>query len=499
MKGSGRKALEIKDFSGGQVTKAPPKNIDMKYSVDCLNVYSEGVSLRKRTGIVAVNGTAASGRGNGIYNWVRGSASTAQWLMSFWAENLYKMDVSGGAWDGTWDAITAHSASGTAFTTAGGYAYFANFNGVLLISNEGREHVQKITTSDSSYFNIETGGTGTAPLAKFVFNWKNHAWFLNCSGSEDQVVHSSINSYNNFTGSTYGANNILTENDIGITGGFVLNGRLFTTKAFSIHRFTYAGSPSPLVEIRIVKSVVGTKSPRTIRNVSTPEGEVVLFLGTNKKLYFCDGQDAQEISDAIDVTNGVTSVYMQAINANALGNCFAVVHEDLNWYELFICLGTSTTPTHSIAYDYRTKAFWPMGNRNFTYGNISDNGSGSRVVYVQGTNGKAYLLNSGNSDDGSTINGYWTSEKIGVPIMLSRIDEVEVETDAVACTPSFRWRADWESSWIAQTMSSGLNTHNWSPNRIDNMIQFSIVDDSSNPTFKLWTILGSERALGGGK
>ena len=500
--GSGRQSFELKDFSGGQVSKAPPKNIDPKYSPDCFNVYSEGAVVRRRDGIAVVNSTAASGAGNGLYNWVRGSATTNQWLVGMWGASLFKMDITAGVWDGTWDAISVHSASGTAFTTAGGIAYFANFNGVLIISNEGRERVQKMTTSDTSYFNIEVGGTGTAPLAQFVFNWKNHAWFLNCSGSEDQVVHSSVNSYNNFTGSTYGANNLLTENDLGITSGFILNGRLYAMKAFSIHRFTYTGSPSPLVEIRTIKSVVGTKSPRTVRNVSTPEGEVILFLGSNKKLYLCDGQETQEISDAIDIaTNSVASVYMQAINEKILNKCFAVVHEDLNWYELFFGVGTGTNdqPTHSIAYDYRVKSFWPMTNRNFTYGNISDNGSGKRVVYTQGTIGKAYLLNSTNSDDGVAIDYRYTTGKMGKSILLSRIDEVEVETDIVSCRPTFAWRADWETNWISQTMSSGTNSHNWSPGRIDNMIQFRISGSDTSAPFKLWSIIGSERAIGVGK
>lgn len=497
--GQGRKPFEIKDFSGGLVTKSPPKNIETRFSVDCFNVYSEGAILRRRDGISVVNPTAVSGDGNGLYNWIRGSATTNQWLMGVWGSALYKMDITAGVWDGTWDAITADAASGTAFSNS--IVHFANFNGVLLISTDSWDTIQKITTSNASFFNMITGGSGTAPKAKFVFNWKNHAWFANVLNSEDQVVHSSVNSYNNFTGSLFGANTLLTENDIGITGGFILNGRLYITKAFSIHRFTYTGSPSPLVDIRTIKSVVGTRAHRTIKNVNTPEGEVVLFLGSNKKLYLCDGQDTQDISDAIDVTNGLSSVYMQAINEKIFSKCFAIVHEDLNWYELFFGIGTGTDdkPTHSIVYDYRIKSFWPMTNRNFTYGSISDNGSGKRVAYVQGTAGKAYALGSTNSDDGTAIGYRWTSEKIGQPILLQRIDEIEVETDIVACRPSFAWRGDWESDWVTQTMSSGTNSHNWASNRIDNMIQFRISGSDTSAPLKLWTILGSERAIGGGK
>lgn len=500
MKGN-RKAIEIKDFSGGLVTKSPPKNIESRYSVNCYNVYGEGAVLRRRDGISAVNATAATGFGYGMYNWVRGSDSTAQWLMSFWGSSLYKMDVVSSAWDGTWDAIAADGTSGTSFTSAGGYAYFANFNGVVLISNDGREHIQRMTVSENSYFNIETGGTGTAPLAKFVAVWKNHAWFMNCFGSEDQIVHSSVNSYNNFSGSLYGLNTILTENDVGLTAWFILNGRLYVMKRNSIHRFTYTGSPSPLVEIREIKSVIGTLAPRTVKNVNTPDGEVILFLGSDKKLYICDGIDAREISDSIDTTNTQTTVYMQAINEKIFNKCHAVVHKDLHQYELFFGVGTGSgdVPNYSISYDYYYKSFWPNHNRNFTTSVIADNGASKRVVYTQGTNGKAYLLGSTNSDDGTAIDYVWTSEKLASPIVMQVMDEVEVETASVTCAPSFAWRADWETNWTTYTMASGTNSHNWNLGKKDNMIQFKISGSDASSSFKLWTILASGRPIGGGQ
>ena len=493
---TGRNPYEIKDFSGGQITKSPPKNIDTKCSPDCLNVYAEGAILRKRLGITVLNPTTMGQTGNGLYNWNR--SYTTQWLISFWREDMRKMDVVGGAWDGVWDIVAAGT-NGTAFTTAGGITYFANFNSVLLISNEGYEHIQKMTTSDSSYSNIEVGGTGVAPLAKYIAVWKNHAWFLNCSGSVDRVVHSAVNSYNNFTGTTYGANDLITENDIGLTGWFILNGRLYATKAFSIFRFTYTGSPSPLVDIRAIKNTVGTKSPRTIKNIRTTEGEAVAFLGSDKKLYICDGQDVLELSNAIEISNGLSSIYMNAINANYLDKCHAVVHEDLCWYELFVCVGTASIPSVSIVYDYKASSFWPMDNRPFTYAIVGDNGAGQRKVYAQDSTGTAYLLNNGNSDAGNAINAYWTTPKLGTSVLLAKIDEVEVETEAVAGTPTFSWRADWESGWVSKTMAINTNSHNWNPGRIDNMIQFRIADNSTNPPFKLWTILLSERLIGGGK
>ena len=168
---------------------------------------------------------------------------------------------------------------------------------------------------------------------------------------------------------------------------------------------------------------------------------------------------------------------------------------------LHVSLDTATTPPHTIVYDYVVKALWPFQyGDSFSSGGVSDNGAGTRYLYAIGSSsGRISLLNSSNSDNGASINAYWTGIKFGSSLQLNRIDEIEVETAITAATPSFSWRADWEANYVTKSMSSGTNSFLYSPGRIDNLIQFRIADNSTTASFELWTINMTERPIGVGK
>ena len=497
--GQGRKSLEIKDFSGGLVTKSAPKDLDTKYSVDCLNVYAEGKTLRERSGVTVVNPTSATGAGNGVYNWVKSSSS--QWLLMLWGTALTKMDVVTGVWDGSVDTVVASTADGTAFT--GGFMDFVTYGNILVMTTDARDKPQVMTTSDTSYHNLATGGSGTAPQAKYCQVWKSHVWLLNTSSDEDIVFNSAVNTYNSWGSADSASYSLITPGDIGVTGSFIHFGRMYVTKKWSIHRFTYTGNVSPLVEIRETKSTIGTSSPRSIKNVNIPsKGESVIFLGSDRNIYVFDGIDATPVADSISVTNGLATVYTANINTGNIGKCFAIVDERIGQYEVFFSVGTSTVLSNSIIYDYLSGALWPTDARPYSAGDVADDGSfGNKRVYVQdASSGKLYLFNQGNSDNTVAINSFWTSPKVGKSSMLSKFDEIEVETYSVAsCNPTFSWRADWESSWVNNTMGASTNSHIWNPGRVDNLIQFKIAHNTTTAGFKLWAINLGERLLGGGK
>ena len=159
--GAGRSIMEIKDFSGGQVTRPPEKGIDTKYSIDALNVYSEGPKLRRRDGFTVVNPTTVSGQGNGLFNWVK-SASLQQ-MMSVFGSVTYSMDTNSG-WDGVLDTVSFDSANGAAFSND--IRHFVTYNGTLIMSSESRDKPQYMRINDTSHFNIEYLGAGTGPNGK---------------------------------------------------------------------------------------------------------------------------------------------------------------------------------------------------------------------------------------------------------------------------------------------------------------------------------------------
>jgi len=317
--------------------------------------------------------------------------------------------------------------------------------------------------------------------------------------NSDVIQRSVVGTYDSWDGLTSGSDTLITAGDIGLTGSFLLNDKMYVTKKWSMHRFTYTGS-TPLVDIKEIKKTVGTASPRSVVNFDTADGEQVFFLGTDRKIYIFDGGSSTSISDRISVNNGLSSFYTTNINAAALNKAYSINHQDLGWIELFVPLGTATEVTDSIIYDYVNDSFWGFSNRIFRSADVCDNGNGQRVVYVQGvSDGLVSLLNSTNSDNGTAIDAYWVSPKIGKSTILNKIDELDIVTDSVVATPIISWRADWETSWTDKTLGVSSNSYNYSPDRVDNLIQLKISDDSILAAFKLWSLEFISRPIGGGK
>lgn len=318
----------------------------------------------------------------------------------------------------------------------------------------------------------------------------------------DRLQRSVSGTYDTWTGGDSGTNDITTPQDVGLTGSFVLQDRMYVTKAWNIYRITYTGSV-PLLDIKQARSVVGTKSPRAIKNIDLPDvGEVVIFLGTDRNLYLFDGFASSNLSDRIQLNNNMASVYMDNINTQAFDKIFAVNHSNLGWYEIFLPIGDSIVPNFSLVYNYKTKAFWPFSNRNYLSGNVSDDGSGQRVIIVAGaSDGNIYEINSdkGTSDAGAAINTYWNSFKLGQDYIISKQDEVRIATDAVTATPYIKWRTNYETSYSSKTLSANTNSYVYDPAREGNLFQFQIGDNSPGAIWKFWHVKVLERGIGIGE
>ncbi len=315
----------------------------------------------------------------------------------------------------------------------------------------------------------------------------------------DRLQRSMSGTYDTWTGGDSGANDITTPGDVGLTGSFILQDRMYVTKAWNIYRITYTGSV-PLLDIKQARSVVGTKSPRATKNIDLEGiGEVVIFLGTDRNLYLFDGFASTNLSDSIQLNNTMAQVYTNNINSQALDKVFAVNHSNIGCYEIFLPIGNSTVPNFSLFYNYKTKAFWPFDNRNFLSGNVSDNGSGERVVIVLGaSDGIAYEINTDENtdDDGASINTYWTSFKLGEDYILAKQDELRLATDSVTATPSFGWRTNYDTTYTTKLLKANTNSHVFDPATEANLIQFKISDNSIGQIWKVWHVKTLERGLG---
>ena len=442
-----------------------------------LTLVREGTTIKEGTYSMRLSGTgsfsqtlsqpsAISGASAYVAGWIKGPSSGSYKYLVTDATNTYESSIF----------ITT--------STAWEYAYFQ----FTTISSATNITVNLVTlTSDTWY----TDSQAIIPAGTVAFS----------SDFSDRAQRTAVGTYNDFSGTDSGTNDLITSGDVGLTGSFILNDRMYVTKAWSIHRFQYTQS-FPLIDIKQVKKTVGTKSPRSIKNIDIPEGEVVAFLGTDKRLYLFDGLTSVSVSDEMSTNNGISSVYFDNINSDALDKVYAIVDQSKNHYKLFVPLGSSVNPDYVIIYDYVTKAFWPLQySVNFRAGDVSDDGAGLRRTYAMtATSGQIALLDSTTSDNGTAIDSRWTSTKIGVSLKLNRVDEFEIETPNQAAAPTITWRGDYESSYVStQSIASGTNSHVYAPGRIDNLIQFRVADNTTTASWKLWTITLTERLIGVGK
>ena len=494
--------LPLDDFSGGFLASYPTFK-DYKYSPYCLNVHSNMFkSLQRRNGYPPL-GTSQSATANGITNYVR--SESEQYLVSLWGTTLKKMDVVTSAWDGGWDTITA-SANGTALSSA--FMYNTIFNGDLVITTEGRDVPQKYDPNDNSgeYTNLHYGGTGTAPSGKHCITWHDFVWIANTAANPDRLMRSANADHTTWSAIDY--DEFPTPRDVGISALAILHGRLYVFKRFSIHRVTYAGG-TPLLDIKQVKSWVGTASSRSIQNIDIPgQGEVLMYLGTDMQIYKFDGYNTTPVGTSILEYNGISTYCLvgdgstYGINPAKLVNVHSAVYPQKHWYVLFFCLDNDTTPSDAFVYDYLSGAFWPFHFANaFTASCSADNGAGQRKIYTAGVN-YSWLFDSGNSDNSATaINAYWDTMKLSATAetYLKKVEQLRLSTKSVACTPTIASRVNWDSSYdTADTLVTATNTHIIDVPKIGNLLQFRFADNSTNPSFELYKLELMAQEIGGG-
>lgn len=318
----------------------------------------------------------------------------------------------------------------------------------------------------------------------------------------DLLRRSDLDSYKTWTGTGSGYSQIFTQDDIGIMGLEVLGGRLYVFKTWSIHRLTYLGG-QPLIDIRQVKSGIGTAAPRTIVIAETAEyGEVIFFLGSDKQIYQFDGDNSTPIGEAIQIDNGDSNIALNNIDADNMYKAHAINMPEHHWAVFFLPIDdnddqTQATCNYAIVYDYFSKSFWPFSNMAFAASIYTYDGNTTKVPIVSDGN-KAHTFDNGTSDNGTAIAGSWISSKIkktgekgsDSTSHLKKASHAEFELSAVgAYDITFSWRKNWESGWTAfDTVTQSTNTKSFELGSVFNSMQFKINDSTSTTGFSIYSL-----------
>ena len=422
----------INNFQGGLNTKVKELNgMDIKFTPDSMDVYADlDGSLHKRYGRTKLNSAAVGAGsldGHGLFDF-EGT------LIGSFGTTYYKMDEL----DGTWDSLQTSMSDET--------IECEDYQGNLFICNWGGDYIKTMQTGGTSLSSLNTtnvGGRGKHPKV-----YKDHFIVSGVPGYPYTFYYTENGDIDDFAnGGTWPIN---THDGDELSGWGELEGRLYAFKRWSIHQATYRGG-SPYWAVQQITRGKGTRSPLTIKNVTLRTGEeVLMFLGSDRKLYQFDGYNCNAVSAAFEENNEICPIAMDTLNQGGLAYAHATVDSVNHWYVVFVPNGGTSTITHAFAYNYYTGAVWPFAGQTLKSSTLAIDKNGKSWVIVADYDGYAYRWNYGNKDNTTTISAYHTTPRmfIDAPAILKEQIQVTVSMKAISDdTVNFYHREDYSNSW----------------------------------------------------
>jgi hypothetical protein len=299
--------LTQEGFSGGLNTLSDLLAHKANESPRAKNVnFLEDDTLEKRLGCERLNNTVttATDFGNGLFDF--GVSPGVRKLIGAFGTGIYKMDDL----DGTWDSIQTARVDCV--------NYFERIAGYLVNSNESRDILK--------YWDGVTGTMTTlnvaAPRAKYCVEFNGYFLAMNISNSARRIYYEDTSTI--FTG-TWG--NFLTlpaSSSDEITWGAELRGRFYVSLRNLWYRLSFVGGET-IFDYKLTSSTVGAV-PRTAKVVSIPNvGEVIMYLGWDKKIRIFDGTNSEPISLKYEQINNGADVCLEMINQTGMKNSHAII------------------------------------------------------------------------------------------------------------------------------------------------------------------------------
>lgn len=422
----------INNFSMGLITKIRELNgMKPQGTPECMNVYTDlDGALNKRTGATKLNSVqvgAGTKDGHGLFDF-EGT------LIGSFGTTYYKMDEM----DGTWDSLQTGMIDDM--------IQCEDYSGNLVVCNWGRDYAKTMQVGDttmSSLTETHVAGRGKHPKV-----YKDHLLMSGVVDYPYTFFYSEVADFDDFpNGGTWP---VVTHDGDKLSGWGELQGRLYAIKKWSIHQMTYLGG-SPYWSRRQITFGVGTRSPKTIQNVTLPTGdEVIMFLGADRKLYQFDGYAAKPVSSNFEENNDISSISLSTINQGGMEFAHAVVDPVRHWYILFVANGGTSTITHALVFNYFTGACWPFDTQAYRSSVSALDQSDRRWTIVSDYSGYSYRWSYGNTDNGSAITAFHTTPRLLVAKdALGKFPAVVTSLKAVSDdSVSFYHREDYNETWL---------------------------------------------------
>lgn len=373
--------LSQEEFNGGLNTLSDPFSLQPSESPRVVNVnFNEDASLEKRQGREKLNTTVtgATDSCNGLFDF--GISSGVRKVIGQFGTSVYKMDDL----DGTWDSILS--------SRNNCLNYFDRIAGYLVNSTDDREILKYWNGTDASMVTLNDD----APNVKFIGEFNGYMLAMNTSSNARRIYYELTSTM--FTGDWGDYFTLPSSSDDEIMWGVELRGRYYVSLKNSWYRLSYI-SGDAVFDYKLTSSTVGAV-PRTAKVVTIPNvGEVIMYLGWDKKVRIFDGTTATPISLKYEKSNNDSNIYLENINQAQLRYCHSKVDTVNSIFHLFISNGDSGTINVRLDINYKTLACSPHTNQDILSAVMAEDISGKKYLIGGDYNGTAYILNRGNIDE----------------------------------------------------------------------------------------------------
>lgn len=428
-------ASEYKSVQSGLITKSAVSKYKLPLDsvILAVNMHFDQIgSAVLRKGTTQLGDTLATSNVLGLYNFRDSGTGTNNQLVMVNGTVLYYL--SGSTWTSKRTGLTAGKKA--RFTT------FLDF--VWMVNNTEATAIWSGATGDSF---VTTGNAASAPIGKFIENFRSRVWILGSDTYPDRVWYSSLPSSVTTPIVTWDTSvttgdwiDISPSDGENITGGIRSKKALLVFKQNHIYRIYSIGETDPDPQIN-----VGTYSHESI--VEAKDGGVYFHHPTGFHKYFDGG--VQEISKPIkDI--------VEAIPLSAYGDIAGWIEaagDALCWSLGDITIYGNVTITNAVARYTISTQTWTL----YSYaskpmiGTKYNNGTTIEAVWGNSI-GEVMRHNVGVTDDDSPIR----YEIIHRPILVDGLNatEKEIKTamflhDGKGSDTSIQWQRDndLESDW----------------------------------------------------
>jgi len=392
-------------FIKGLNTYLNPILLDEQELSEAQNVYYDNGCVLTRGGYAEINASALGSSIIGMYQYTQPDGDTWS-ICKTSGGKVYKME----AMDGTWDEIgTGYNSNIPCFISF----VDASQNSILIMFDGGTP--QKWDGAAAAMSDLADTGVGNAPANKYAIILNNRIFACGNPDFPNRLYYTDLDDGEDWT--TDGASMTIDGDDnqtlTGIANysyfGSNIYNVIFATKQYKLYTVDVSATDTADWKYTCINTTTGCFSHHTIKNIGSA-------------LVFWDGWRLQSLTgiQAVPISIQIHPD-LSAINTAYRETVMGEIWNEKNHYYLTFVIAGATTHTVIYVYDYVLNAWakW-TGMKAECIATLYDEDTSTYYACTGGSDGKAYKLWSGTSDNGTAIESIATTKSfpfIGVEYM----------------------------------------------------------------------------------